>query len=208
MTKISSDKKKSTQYLSPFCKRSDAEKFRGRVFEWLLIEILVFVIYLGTMLILMFKSRSTKVGIDNSGQFEPVYMRILAEKIRSSIDLKIEFAEEFYVDKERIVQVENVALKIGLTKEAFHDIKTKKALPNEESTNWIKKQVVGNISKSELDEERRKETNALDMMQNTSIIYHTESILEMQITCLVLCYYFTNKWATTFNYGTKSGAVN
>lgn len=26
-----------------------------------------------------------KVGIDNSGQFEPVYMRILAQKIADSI---------------------------------------------------------------------------------------------------------------------------
>jgi hypothetical protein len=33
------------------------------------------------------------VGIDNSAQFEPVYMRILAQKIAESIPLQIEYAE-------------------------------------------------------------------------------------------------------------------
>ena len=43
---------------------------------------------------------------------------------------------------------------------------------------WINRCVVGKIVKNELDDERKSETNALDYMQNTSIVYHTESILE------------------------------
>jgi len=49
----------------------------------------------------------------------------------------------------------------------------------EDAQNWIKRCVVGNIRKAELDEERLLETNAMDMFCNSSIVYHTESILEM-----------------------------
>lgn len=49
----------------------------------------------------------------------------------------------------------------------------------EESIMWIKNNVVGKITKSELDDERNKETNALDMMQNSGMIYHMESMLEL-----------------------------
>jgi len=73
------DKKLSIgqKYLWDKCKRDDFPKFNGRAFEWILIEVLVFAFFLFSMVILMFKSRFMKVGIDNSAQFEPVYMRIL-----------------------------------------------------------------------------------------------------------------------------------
>lgn len=59
---------------------------------------------------------------------------------------------------------------------------------------WVKRCIVGNIRKFELDNERMKETNALDMMQNSSIIYHTESILEMQLCVLVSMIWLTELW--------------
>jgi hypothetical protein len=55
-----------------------------------------------------------KVGIDNSGQFEPVYMRILAQKIADSIPLNSESPQQFYVNSERLIQVENVSIKVLL----------------------------------------------------------------------------------------------
>jgi len=70
---------------------------------------------------------------------------------------------------------------------------------------WVSRCLVGKITKAELDEERRKETNALDMMQNSSIIYHTESILEAQIISLIFCYVLTNTWDASLFYGQKSG---
>lgn len=39
---------------------------RGKTHEWLTIEVLVYVLYLMTMLILMIKSRFTLIGIDQS----------------------------------------------------------------------------------------------------------------------------------------------
>lgn len=67
---------------------------------------------------------------------------------------------------------------------------------------WVKKNIVGNIRKHELDDERMKETNALDMMQNSSIIYHTESILEMQICTLFAMMWLTNLWDESKGYAT------
>ena len=48
-----------------------------------------------------------------------------------------------------------------------------------QSIEWIQDCVVGNITKYELDDERANETNTLDIMQNSSIIYHMESVIEM-----------------------------
>jgi len=56
---------------------------------------------------------------------------------------------------------------------------------------WVKRNVVGRVSKYDLDVERMKETNMLDMMQNTGIIYHTESIVEMQIAVSLICYFLS-----------------
>jgi len=46
-----------------------------------------------------------------------------------------------------------------------------------------------------------RETNALDMMQNSSIIYHTESILEMQMCCLIGMIILTDFWSDKKGYG-------
>lgn len=55
------------------------------------------------MIFLMFKSRFTKVGMDGSAQFEPIYMRILAQHIADSIPLNMNYAEQFYINSERII---------------------------------------------------------------------------------------------------------
>ena len=43
-----------------------------------------------------------------------------------------------------------------------------------------------------LDKQRQSETNALDMMQNSSIVYHPESLFEMQIMAIILLWTFQN----------------
>lgn len=44
------------------------------------------------------------------------------------------------------------------------------------------------------------ETNSLDMMQNSGIIYHTESILEMQVGLLVTVFLLNRRWQENFGY--------
>ena len=87
--------------------------------------------------------------------------------------------KHFYVNKERMIRVEGVALKIKLTNDDFENLLNGVEVTNEHATDWIKRVLVGKIIKSDLDDEPKKETNSLDLMQNSSIIYHTESILEM-----------------------------
>lgn len=74
----------------------------------------------------------------------------------------------------------------------------------EEATAWITRCLVGNIRKGDLDDERMNETNSLDMMQNSSIIYHTESILEMQFMCLILVEVLDNYFKEPLDLGNKS----
>lgn len=82
----------------------------------------------------------------------------------------------------------------------YNDIKGKKKVTPNVAHKWIEDCIVGNIRKFELDNERMKETNALDMMQNSSIIYHTESILEMQMCCLIAMILLTVYWADKLGY--------
>lgn len=74
----------------------------------------------------------------------------------------------------------------------------------DDASKWIKRCVVGNIRKSELDEERLLETNSMDMFCNSSIVYHTESILEMQLMMLALVYFLNIAWVDKRNYGVHS----
>ena len=88
-------------------------------------------------------------------------------------------ADIFYIDKERNIQTQGVQLKIFLNQEDYRNTMNRSKVLPSEAQDWIKRCVVGNIRKAELDEERLLETNAMDMFCNSSIVYHTESILEM-----------------------------
>ena len=57
---------KSQKFLIDKCPRSDFVKFQGQTFEWMLIEIAVYMFFMATFLILMVKSRFIPVGMDNS----------------------------------------------------------------------------------------------------------------------------------------------
>jgi len=113
----------------------------------------------------------------------------MANKICDNIDMKIGDDDEkakrerFFVGKERSVEVDGVRVQIKLDKDQFENIFTKKFFREtdyvsiDEATDWIGKYLLGEITKDMLDEQRKKEVDALDMMQNQSIIYHPESIL-------------------------------
>lgn len=58
-----------------------------------------------------------------------------------------------------------------------------------DATAWIQRNLVGNITKQLLDDQRMIEINELDMMQNSSIIYNTEVVLEMQILATLLIFF-------------------
>ena len=143
------------------------------------------------MVILVVKSRCYKVGMDIGAQFEPTYMRLLATRIASSIDQNVPYAHDYYVKKERLIKIDGaIELKVVLTPEAFTAIEQKRPITADASQDWIRLNVVGRVTKSDLDDERARETDALDMMQNSSIVYHTESITEMQLIAQILVWMF------------------
>ena len=72
----------------------------GNTIEWFYFEALIYLTYLGTMMLLLIKSRFSRVGVDQSGQFEPVYLQKMIDMIALNIDFKLEKSEQ--VQKERI----------------------------------------------------------------------------------------------------------
>jgi hypothetical protein len=62
------------------------------------------------------------------------------------------------------LSVDATQLKISLRKTGFDMLMEKKPVTDKEAGNWIKDNIVGRISKKNLDDERARETNTLDMM--------------------------------------------
>ena len=174
----------------------------GSTVAFIEIEIMVYFSYISTLVILMLKQNFKNIGIDNTDQFDDTYMSYLANMIVRSMVFKGDkinpkFISRNYVGKRRTVEVDQVTLKVRLTLKDFDIIKEK--VDNQEKLNfvevidsqeWIKNNLVGSICKRDLDQQRLKESNGLDQMQNTSFIYHPESLIEMQIICTMAILYY------------------
>jgi hypothetical protein len=98
------------------------------------------------------------------------------------------------------VDVEMIVLKVKLSAADFYHIKQKideKEMLNfvdeNDSIAWIQRCLVGGIDKAQLDKQRQGECNSLDIMQNTNIVYHPESLIEMQIMCLGSIFFYINR---------------
>lgn len=66
-------------------------------------------------------------------------------------------------------------------------------MSEDDSCAWVQRCISGNITKALLDKQRQKELNSLDLMQNTNFVYHPESLIEMQIICLLLVFVYENR---------------
>jgi len=87
------------------CSLENSQKYEGQVAEWLVIEIMIFLYFTVTMLIIMAKSRFISVGTDNTTQFEPLYMSYMVKRIVSYIDLSAADSEQVFVEKEKMISV-------------------------------------------------------------------------------------------------------
>lgn len=186
-----------TYFLCDKCPRDTSDLFSGRTLEFFFLEIIVYTFYLVSMVFYMLKSRCTRVGDDIGSQFEPQYLAMMANKIASMIDLNVPFPKEYYVRKERMIKINSfIEVKMVLQEDSFEELTKRKEISKEKAPNWIKRNIVGRITKKDLDTERIRETNVLDMMQNTSILSHPESIVEMQIICCIFFYAVNSSWET------------
>jgi len=63
------------------CTKEEFQTFSGQAIEWLMLECFVFGFFVCTMMLTMVKSRFISVGMDNTKQFCPLYMSLIANKI-------------------------------------------------------------------------------------------------------------------------------
>ena len=140
----------------------------GTTVYWLILEVLVYFFFIFTMLLFMIKSRFINMVKDPSLEFEEIKMRKTVERIIQCIDYKMAHCELFYVGKERMIKSGTIFIKVCMTQEDFENIKNKVTV--KDPAEWVLRNVVGKITKDELDDTRNSEMNTLDFIQNTSII--------------------------------------
>ena len=149
----------SLDYLTPegFSDLSKFKNWRGRALEWFFIEIIICIFFTFTMVLLMGKSRILRVGIDNSYQYEPLYVSKLANKLVQAINFDLdevhkskERTKRYYTKKQRSLRVEGVLIKVKLTPEDFDDAylkayygETENFVEPEKATAWVTRNVVG-----------------------------------------------------------------
>ena len=78
----------------------------------------------------------------------------------------------------------------------------------DKAAEWIQRNIAGRITKEDLDQNRHKEVNGLDMMQNSCIAYHSESILETQIICLIFVFIIEEKLHWAHSGGNEDNGEN
>jgi hypothetical protein len=104
--------------------------------------------------------------------------------------------KKYYGGEVRCVVIDAVELQIKIHPKDFVKMFHRKLLkepclvPPEESQKWIKNNVVGNYTQKDLDVLRLREVATLDMLASSGIIYHCESITEMQLLGLMTYAYF------------------
>lgn len=61
-----------------------------------------------------------------------------------------------------------------------------------EAEKFIKRMIIGDITKKQLDKARSREVSEMDFMENQTIVHHSDSILELQIFGLLMTGYINN----------------
>lgn len=184
-----------------------------------MVESLVFFSFVATLLILLIKSRIFKVGVDQAEQFEPENLARMINNIFDHIDLDL-FQKErrrmetkaLWVNKRRSVTVDNVKIYLKLTDEGYETVIKNMIMgklyliPPIEASMWFKKNVFGKVKRRDLDDARFLEIGSTDMIYNIPMVYHNESISEMQLMCLAASYIMEKKlgpsdWNSIENFG-------
>ena len=140
----------------------------GRCEEWFIIELSVFLTFMGTMIILMIKSRFSNIGFDNSLSFDPKYMSRMANFICQNFewDFSNLVGPETKIEKHKEqdhVSVNGLKLLVNWEKKDYDAAKEQIFMLNydvvkpDDATDWIKRNVVGEITKDQLDYARYKE---------------------------------------------------
>lgn len=177
-------------------------KYMGGLKQWFFVEIIIFVCFLLTMFILLVKSRCMKTGINQELMFNELYMSKMINRIFKKVDFdlaqknrRFEETRKYFTSKVIKIEVNQVPVWLAITPEGFETVWKNLMLeemylvPPDEAPLWMEQNILGNPVRRDLDKQRFCELSGLDIMMNTSIVYHIESIYELQIICFSIAYY-------------------
>ena len=94
---------------------------------------------------------------------------------------------KYYTEERRSIYVNNFLIVIKFEVKDFEKLyeraflKRSDLVEKNEGTDWLFRNLVGKITKVDLDVRRSNSLNSLDMMQNSNIFYHPESINETNL---------------------------
>jgi len=168
------------------------QEWAGCSLQWIAIEVAVFFAYVLTMVLLLCKARVfLSVSIDNAFQFEPKQMLAMATRLIDCVDFDFMLKKRnkartrrFFVNRVRTFETDGVRLKILLNEEDYDKLYERvfhrqEYMTVDEVASWVQRCIVGDITKEDLDKQRLRELNSLDMMQNFNIIYNNDVLIEM-----------------------------
>lgn len=147
------------------------EAFLGMAISWLIIEFLVFIVFLATMMLCLIKSMfNHSITADNSKMFGAQYLSFLCDKLVESLIEKVEadpkafprgiYSERQIVDRQLIVEPYWCRdVHIRLNKIQYYDMILKlndedfegKFVEKKKVNRWMENAVPGNITKKQLD---------------------------------------------------------
>ena len=119
----------------------------------------------------MIKSRCVNIGIDNSSQFDPVYLSHMVTRIIKNIDfgfeeknlnLKFKKNKKFFTceDTQSFIEIEGICLYLNLSAKDYEEardgviVDEEAIVPPEKAADWLLRNVPGDICKEKLDYER------------------------------------------------------
>lgn len=98
-----------------------------------------------------------------------------------------EKTKKYYTRGTRFVSLCNVWIKIKLDPDDYDHafkqtvLKEKQIVPPEDAERWLNTNLICNPTKYDLDMQREKECSVMDVMQTTNMLYHMDSVVEVQI---------------------------
>lgn len=121
--------------------------------------------------------------------------------------------KDYFTNKARRshVDLEGIRLYVNMTEEDLEEardgmiVEEERIVPPDKAAAWLHRNIPGDIHKEKLDYERFLEILSLDMMQNSSIIYHTDSVLECQLMCLIVTFLFSPKLWLNYDWVEEGG---
>ena len=91
MTLSGDESQKKLNISEPGCLQNQKvyKSMAGNSIEWFEVELMIFIFFMFTMIFLLTKSRVSKVGVDQSGQFEAIYIQKMIDKLVLSFDFDL-----------------------------------------------------------------------------------------------------------------------